>query len=182
MLDPVELISDYYPQDSITHDVLVKHGVAVAELALAIAKKVPHLKPDIAFIAQAAYLHDIGIGQTDAPSLGCHGPYHYVAHGVLGRNLMEKQGLNRIGLICERHVGVGVSLAEIERRKLPLPKRDMLPVTIEEQIVCYADKFFSKTGPKAHQPKPLDRIIFDLARFGSETVNRFEVLHKRFGI
>ena len=151
-------------------------------MALAVAAKVSHLKPNRVLIEQAAFLHDIGIGQTDAPSLGCHGNQPYVCHGVFGRTIMEKQGQNRIAMICERHVGVGLTATEIQSRKLPLPQRDMLPVTVEEQIICYADKFFSKTGPGAHHKKSFNDIILGLAQFGNGQVSRFGKLHERFGM
>jgi hypothetical protein len=59
--------------------------------------------------------------------------------------MLEDMGLTAEALICERHVGAGISADEICSRRLPLPNRNMLPVTIEEQIICYADKFFSKS-------------------------------------
>ena len=30
-------------------------------------------------------------------------------------------------------------------RDLPVPHREMIPVSLEEQIICFADKFYSKT-------------------------------------
>ena len=91
-------------------------------------------------------LHDIGIFMTRTPELGCHGKHPYICHGILGSDLLKKEGQPELALVCERHVGVGISKADIHRHRLQLPKRDMIPVSIEEQIVCYADKFFSKNG------------------------------------
>ncbi|MEZ4602993.1 MAG: hypothetical protein R2861_06175 [Desulfobacterales bacterium] len=39
-----------------------------------------------------------------------------------------------------------MSVDEIQTHHLPLPLRSMVPVTLEEEIICYADKFFSKKG------------------------------------
>jgi uncharacterized protein len=46
--------------------------------------------------------------------------------------------------VCETHIGLGLLASEIIRQNLPLPEIDMMPVSIEEKIVCIADKFFSK--------------------------------------
>ena len=51
----------------------------------------------------------------------------------------------RHALVCERHTGAGLSLKDIMDQKLPVPPREMLPVSMEEQVICFADKFFSKT-------------------------------------
>ena len=53
---------------------------------------VPELSPDIEFIRTAALLHDIGIFMTHAPKFGCFGDHPYLAHGYLGRELLEREG------------------------------------------------------------------------------------------
>jgi uncharacterized protein len=50
----------------------------------------------------------------------------------------------------------------------------MRPVTIEEQIICYADKFFSKNGAGAHKEKTMSEILHKLARYGKDKVLRFK--------
>ena len=50
----------------------------------------------------------------------------------------------------------------------------MQPVSIEEQIICYADKFFSKNGNGKGKEKTVDRIIEQLARYGEDKVRRFQ--------
>jgi uncharacterized protein len=92
----------------------------------------------------------------------------------LGRALLEAEGLKRHALVCERHVGVGITRRDIRGQRLPLPTRDMLPVTIEEQIICYADKFFSKNGAGSHKEKTVSEILQKLARYGKDKVERFK--------
>ena len=58
---------------------------------------------------------------------------------------MRAEGYPRHARVCERHTGTGITLAMIEERGLPLPHRDFMPETLEEQLICYADKFYSKT-------------------------------------
>jgi len=174
-MDPIDILARYYDRHSRAFEILVAHGRQVAQKAAAAAARVAHLKPDLEFVRQAAMLHDIGIRETDSPNLGCHGPHPYIRHGILGRELLEKIGLDKHALVCERHVGVGISAADIRRHRLPLPERDMVPVSIEEQIICYADKFFSKNGDpgSAARQKTIEQIKRNLKKYGQQKVARF---------
>lgn len=173
-MDPVALIARHYKGHSKAHRILLSHSEKVADKAMATALRVPKLEPDLEFIRQAAMLHDIGIIFTVTPQLGCYGNQPYVCHGVLGRTLLEAEGLKRHALVCERHVGVGITRKDIRRQRLPLPDRDMRPVSIEEQIICYADKFFSKNGDNAQKEKTVSEILQKLARYGRDKVARFK--------
>ena len=175
-MDPIDILTRYYGRHSKTFEILVIHGRQVAQKAATAAAMAAHLEPDLNFIQQAAMLHDIGILYTDSPALGCHGPHPYILHGVLGRELLDKIGLAQHGLVCERHVGVGISAKDIRHHHLPLPERDMVPVSIEEQIICYADKFFSKNGNHqlSAQEKPVKQIKRNLKKYGREKVDRFQ--------
>jgi uncharacterized protein len=177
----LELLARHIPRRSITYEILVAHGEAVARKALTAAAAVRHLAPDLRLIGEGALLHDIGIHLTDTPELGCRGEHPYICHGVLGRELLEKAGWPRHALICERHVGAGISEEEIRRLGLPLPLRDMRPQTLEEQIVCFADKFFSKNGNGNGREKPLSRVLDGLARHGEEKRATFLRWARRFG-
>jgi uncharacterized protein len=175
-MDPIETLTRFYERHSKTFEILVAHGKQVADKAIKAAEKVSHLRPDLDFINIAAMLHDIGILHTDSPGFGCHGKYPYICHGFLGREMLESSGLPEYGPICERHIGVGISLDDIRNFNLPLPERDMLPVSIEEQIICYADKFFSKNGDRQKQKgaKPVEHIIKTLMPYGQDKVDRFQ--------
>jgi len=174
MLDPIDILTEYYDPGSLAYRLLIAHGKQVGDFALAAAKQVSHLKPDLDFIRKAAMLHDIGIFLTHAPKLGCNGDRPYICHGFLGRELLDEKGLTRLALVCERHVGVGITAEDIRAHHLPLPARDMVPVSLEEQIICYADKFFSKIGPSDSHPKSISDIKADLLPFGAEKVVQFK--------
>ena len=65
-----------------------------------------------------------------------------------------------------------VSNKQIIRQQLPLPlDRSYEPEALEEQVVCYADKFYSKSDLQ------LERTVVDTARslekFGPEGVQKF---------
>jgi uncharacterized protein len=178
---PFEIIKKYYSPDSKAFYFLICHGKMVAGKALVIARRVRRLGPDLKFIGEAAMLHDIGILVTDEPSLGCYGDKPYICHGYAGREILEKEGLPVHALVCERHVGAGISLADIREKNLPLPGRDMIPVSIEERIICFADKFFSKDEEFLLKEKPLEKVRMGIAKFGQEQMERFEEWVKLFG-
>lgn len=179
MMEILTLIDKYYPAQSTAHDILLHHSESVARLAVQIAR---HLDADvdIVFVEEAAWLHDIGILATHAPQIGCSGLLPYICHGVEGRKLLEAEGLPRHALVCERHIGVGLSAADIRAQGLPLPKRDMQPLMIEEQIVTYADLFFSKNPRKKAGPKSVEQVRSSLLRHGADKVAVFDAWHRRF--
>jgi uncharacterized protein len=179
-MNPIDLLAQYYDPQSRAFNILVKHGKRVAQKALAAARRTPHLKPDLEFIYTAGMLHDIGIFQTDSPQLDCYGKHPYICHGILGSALLKKKGYQKLALVCERHVGVGISVADIRQHNLPLPQRDMIPLSIEEQLICYADKFFSKNGNGRPTEKSIAEIIEDLKHYGPDKVQRFESWLKTF--
>lgn len=177
-MDPYQLINKYYTPDSELHYVLVKHSEQVRDMALELARQHPELNPDTEFIAEAAMLHDIGIFRCNAPRIFCHGPYEYIQHGYLGAKILHFEGFPKHALVCERHTGTGISLEKILEHNLPLPHRDMRPVSLEEQIICYADKFFSKT--ELNSIHSVERIRRHLNHFGEENVQIFDTWHLKF--
>ena len=173
-MNPVDIINKYYKSNSRAYEILIQHGKQVARKALDAAKKVPQLNPDLDFIKEAAMLHDIGIFLTNLPELNCKGKKPYICHGYLGREILEKIGLPKHALVCERHVGVGITVEDIKYYALPLPERNMLPVSIEEQIICFADNFFSKNRNSLKEEKSVEDIKKSLEPYGLEKVKRFQ--------
>jgi uncharacterized protein len=179
-MNPLEIIEKYYDPGSKAYYFLVHHGRSVAAKALAIASRAAHLTPDITFIEEASMLHDIGIFYTKAPRLGCFGDKSYLCHGYLGRELLDREGLPRHALVCERHVGVGITLEEIRKNRLPLPEREMVPLTTEEKIVCLADKFFSKNDEDLFRERPIGKVREMVASYGKGKVETFDEWMKLF--
>ena len=180
-MNPWSLLEKYYPPGDPAREILFAHSRAVATKALAVASRlVPSETLDLPFIEEAALLHDIGVRFVQAPSIGCYGDLPYLAHGYKGRELLEAEGWPRHALVCERHIGVGLRAAEIVAQHLPLPVRDMVPETLEEIIITYADLFFSKGEAELTREKEIDRVRQSLARFGAENLAIFEHWHARF--
>ena len=177
-MNPIKIISEYYAEGSKAGKILIKHGEDVAEKALQTARLHPEMNLDLQFIEEASMLHDIGIFLCNEPEFHCFGEAEYICHGYLGADLLRSKGLPRHALVCERHTGTGITIDEIILRNLPLPFRNMLPVTLEEQIICYADKFFSKTKPG--KEKMLEKVVKSLSKHGKETLQRFNHMHYLF--
>lgn len=175
-----EVIRRYYEPESKLYEILVRHSEAVKAKALEIAKRHPEMGIDEEFVAEAALLHDIGIVHTDAAGIECHGTEPYIRHGILGAEMLRREGFPRHARVCERHTGSGLTAEEIAARNLPLPHQDFLPETVEERLICYADKFFSKT--RIGNEESIERIRSKMARFGRDSLARFETLHAEFGL
>ncbi|MDR3705268.1 MAG: HDIG domain-containing protein [Paludibacteraceae bacterium] len=171
-MEPIKIIEKYYDPKSCLYQILLTHSRHVTQKAISIAKAHPELHMDEQFIAEAAMLHDIGIYLTDAPDIECHGTYPYICHGYLGADIVRNEGYPKHALVCERHTGTGLSLELILNNKMPIPHRDMIPQTLEEQVICFADKFYSKT--KIQKEKTVEEVKKSLAKFGTEQLQRFE--------
>ena len=97
-------------------------------IRIANAFKAKGHRVDIKLVEAGALLHDLGRGQT-----------HGIEHGVVGGQIARKLGMPmEITQIIERHVGAGLTMDEARRNNLPRGK--YVPETLEEKIVCYADK------------------------------------------
>lgn len=127
-------------------------------------------------------LHDIGMYLTDAPEIGCSGPYQYICHGYLGHDLLVREGFPDHAKVCERHTGTGISKKEIIRRNLPIPNRSMKPKSLAEEIITYADKFFSKDPDKLEIEKSAKKIREKLSKHGQDKVEKFNEWHKSFKV
>ena len=163
-------------------EIVLEHSRCVAALALEIAERQLLTEPERLFIAEAALLHDIGVCRVDAPGLGLHGEYPYIMHGVLGRAILEREGYPLHALVCERHTGVGLTCEDIVRQRLPLPHRDMYPQSLSEQIICFADLFYSKKPGRLGERKSVAQVRKKLLPFGEEKVAVFDGWLERFKV
>lgn len=178
-MDPLKIIKKYVDENSEAYAILVDHSTSVADLAVEMGKAHPELNLDLEFVREAAMLHDIGIIKTAAESLDCHGDEPYICHGVLGAEILRSEGLEKHALVCERHTGTGLSQDYIVEHGLPIPPRDMLPVSLEEKLICYADKFFSKTH--LGEKRTVEVARKKLEKFGHATLARFDEFNALFG-
>ena len=106
-------------------------------------------------------------------------PVPAICHGLAGAEILLGEGLPRHARVAERHTGTGITRQAIEQQGLPLPADDYTPQTMEEQVICYADKFFSKSHPE-HE-KTLEEAIRSLWKFGPECTDKMMQWNKMFG-
>lgn len=106
---------------------VIKHCMLVSAKSVEIAKKIKMngYKVNITLCQVGGLIHDIGRAKV-----------HTVFHGIEGAKILKKHPV--LARIAKRHIGGGIDKAEA--KVIGLPAWDYLPVTIEEKIVCYADK------------------------------------------
>ena len=171
-MDCNKIIDKYYVDCPELKNILLTHSTAVRDRALHIVDAHPELGADRAFVAEAAMLHDIGIIFCNAPKIYCFGTHHYIEHGYLGAELLRKEGLPRHANVAERHTGTGLTLDEVQTNGWPIPLQDYSPRTIEEQIICYADKFYSKSHIDIELS--IDKVRASVWKYGADSVKRFD--------
>ncbi len=105
-----------------------KHSIKVAEKALEIANMIKKKKVDKSLVEVGALLHDIGRAKT-----------HGFNHALIGGKILKERGLpNQLVRICETHILGG--LDKEDAKFIGLPEKEYLPITLEEKIICVADK------------------------------------------
>ena len=178
-MNAISVIQKYYPADNALRRILMRHSMDVARKALSVARRHPELPLNRQLLHDGALLHDVGIFLTDAPGIECFGTEPYLLHGKLGSDLMRREGWPEVARICERHTGTGLTAEIITAQHLPLPPADYRPETLEEQVICYADKFFSKNH--LDRERTPAEVVRSLQKFGAQCVAQFEAWHGRFG-
>lgn len=175
-----ELIDKYYHDQPELRDILVRHSEQVRDRALLIVDAHPEWiesgEVDRNFVAEAAMLHDIGIIYVNAPKIYCNGEHKYIEHGFLGAELLRNEGLPKHALVAERHTGSGITLEQVLREELPVPERDYCPQSLEEKIICYADKFYSKSH--IGEEVAMSKIRENIWRYGHDAILRWEEMER----
>lgn len=110
-----------------------RHSEKVADKAIEIALKIKKAKIDINLIEIGALLHDIGRVKT-----------HSFKHAVIGGKLLKQRGFSdKLARICETHILGG--LDKEDAKNVGLPEKNYLPSSLEEKIICLADKHMAGT-------------------------------------
>jgi uncharacterized protein len=113
-----------------TNERIVAHCKTVARVAMAISDEFEKRgkQVDSKVVLAGALLHDIGRSRI-----------HTIRHGLEGSEMIRQEGVDeKVVEVVRRHVGAGIS--SDEARTLGLPDLDYFPRTLEERIVCFADK------------------------------------------
>ncbi len=175
------LIHKYIAPDSKTYALYLPHVASVTAKAVRLGGRLGLDAAQLRFVEEAAMLHDIGIVGIHSEWLGCTGKLPYICHLTEGRRILEAEGLPRHARVAASHVGLGLTKEEVLKQALPLPPEDFLPQTIEEQIISWADLFFSKIPEKAWQEKSIEEVRQHIVRYGERQCRLFEEWLVRFG-
>jgi uncharacterized protein len=110
-----------------------RHSEKVAQKALEIANKITKAKVDKGLIEIGSILHDIGRTKN-----------HGFNHALIGGKILRERGFSeKLAKICETHILGGVD--KEDAKELGLPEKDYLPNSLEEKIICLADKLIAGT-------------------------------------
>ncbi|MBY9007618.1 MAG: HDIG domain-containing protein [Candidatus Lokiarchaeota archaeon] len=114
-------------------DSIKQHSIKVAMKALEIVDKINTPNIDRKLVEIGGLLHDIGRSKT-----------HGFDHGLIGSQILKEIGLSqKLSRICETHMLGGLDINEA--KELELPEKNYLPTSLEEKIICLADKYLKGT-------------------------------------
>ena len=123
------------------------HSLIVEEMALQLAdnlKKKHGIEVDRSLISMGAAAHDIGFYNCFDDNFIETKKYFY--HAFEGYLNLKKEGVEeKIARFALVHTGVGVTYERAMEAKLP-ENLSYVPVSIEKELVTYADCFHTKRG------------------------------------
>lgn len=174
--EQIEQLHQKYATSETAYNFIYTHCQAVADIAAQLIES-RGLNVDKELVRTGALLHDIG-GYKFIGADGNFDP-HYICHGVEGYTILQQEGLpENLCRIAERHTGVGLTKEHIIESHLPLPHRDLVAETLEEELIMYADKYHSKP-PRFNS---YESYRAHAQKFGESNALKFENFAKKFGI
>ena len=178
-INPIQLLDKYYKDYAKLKEVLLAHGKSIYEMSKEISSLHPEYHINLPFMYEASYLHDIGIYKTNVNKIGCFGTEVYLMHGIIGGEIMRKEGYLDLAHACERHTGSGLDSNDLKKIGYEPPeKRIYIPQTIEEKLLCYCDKFFSKSDVTIKFTK--QDILTKRSKYGDNVLQRMNDLFTLF--
>lgn len=175
MTDIFSLYLKYAPDAKAAQSVFA-HTSIVFRIAKDLALK-NKLDIDWQILETGCLIHDIGVFECE--EYQAKNPKPYIQHFLLGSLIVRAEGFNdQIAKMVERHIGIGLTAEEIVKQNLPLPPFDFLPETVEEKLLCYADKFHSKDKGFCTYEYRLQQYT----DFGPGPVERLRDLKEEFGL
>ena len=143
------------------------HSLIVKEIAVQIADSLKNkyeIEADQDLIKAGALVHDIGIYDYLDEEIKIK--KNYVLHGRLGYEILIKEGITKkIARFALVHIGVGY-------------EQD-IPISLEEEIVAYADSFHSKCPVRFNS---FENEKKRLESFGLDKGVLYERFKDKFGI
>lgn len=124
---------EFIPNKSSCIEILKRHGASkeLLEHSLAVeyvAHKIcESIECNYDLVSAGALLHDIGRTFDNT-----------ITHGIKGSEILEKERISkRVQSVVLRHIGGGIT--DEEAQTMNIKERGLIPITIEEKVVCTAD-------------------------------------------
>ncbi|MDA1337792.1 MAG: HD domain-containing protein [bacterium] len=181
-VDFFQIIHKYIPINTQSYHNYIIHVTLVAAYAIKIAKRFGLSKDQIQFIIEASMLHDIGICKVVDYKQELGGTLPYICHISEGAKILRLEGLEKHALVAERHTGLGIFKEEIIEKNLPLELKDYVPLTIEEEIISFADMFYKKDTARVWHRQTDEEVRNEISQFGEKHAKLLEEKFKKFNI
>jgi uncharacterized protein len=176
----IDLHKKYAPNEA-AYLQFYNHCSMVWEIAKNILNK-NKLDIDEELVKVGCLLHDVGVYKLFEEDGTFYRPIEYLRHGILGKEIIDTEKIDeRIGLMITRHIGMGITADEIKQNNLPLPHEDFIPLSLEEKLVCFADKFHSKYQNEESAFHTSESIKNHLRKYGQKKIDIFEGMLELFG-
>jgi len=164
-------------------DLVWTHSQIVKEIALQLATKLEKKidsRLDKNLIIIGSLLHDIGVYRCFDEDFNPNDkadPYFY--HGWIGEKILRKLDFpEKVIRFTITHTSTGITTEDIKRERLNLELKDYIPVSIEEEIVNFADKFHTKSPSFV----TYDQAVEKLSKFDPSRKTKMETLRKKYGL
>lgn len=182
----VKKLHKQYAKGAYSHvffDLVWTHSLIIRDISLQIAEnleKSKGIKVNRGLLEIGALVHDIGVyGCFDEDLNPDKKAPQYIIHGYLGQGILLKEGYPKsIARFASVHTGTGITIEDINRENLPFPKEDFIPISLEEEIITFADKFHTKHPSFSTYEEQKIR----LEKFDPSKGVKMEALKKKFGI
>lgn len=163
-------------------DLIWTHSEIIRKISLIIAdnlEKTRNIEVDREIIEIGAMVHDIGYYHCYDDELNVDCKTLPILHGFKGAEILKGEGFPESWQrFCLVHSATGFTKEDVAREKMPVAADDYLPITIEEEIVTYADKYHTK-HPAFDS---YENITSRIGKFDPDRKVRFETLRKKYGI
>jgi len=168
----------------ILFDLVWTHCLIVNDICRSIYKKLPkdkRNKIDLNLVEIGALIHDVGVYFCFIDDLNPEKKAsEYFYHGIMGEKFLIGQGITdpKIVRFTTVHVGVGITKQNIVDEKLKLPLVNYVPISLEEKLVTYADKFHSKIPRFVNFDEARNKLVM----YGEEKGEKLDILRQEFGL
>jgi uncharacterized protein len=152
----LKLLESICPQNVVMHCLMVSaKSHDLAKLILLNGSKI-----DAELCKVGGLIHDIGRCKS-----------HGLNHGIIGAEMLKNHP--KLARIAKTHIGGGIS--KDEAIGLKLGNEDLMPVTLEEKVVCYADKLVQGGRFAANASEEIEKLGAKLGK-NHASIKRLEAI------